>query len=232
MNGLLSWNETPNEVPETLTPRLIAEQLLIALRMISGNGDETYGPTCADETHRAYRTALTWIGDIPANRIHVVDELTAEHGVDLATALVAVYTETAHELAPATMPAGKTGEKDGVPVTRKPEHAGYDELGDWNSPGEDYLLYVDGKRIGCTYWCGSSSVPDGQRWASWGCAGLKLGLRTREDAEQAQVDAYTGPPGLCPDCEDDVPMVHAAGGYSVCPACQYLTRPNGRTVRS
>lgn len=75
-------------------------------------------------------------------------------------------------------------------VTRKPEHAGYTALGSWNRPGEDHLLLVDGKEIGGSYWCSADYVKNGQRWASYGPAGLSMGHRTREDAEQVQVDAH------------------------------------------
>lgn len=74
-------------------------------------------------------------------------------------------------------------------VTREPEHPGYDTLGDADNWGEDYYLLIDGKRIGGTYWCSGSSIKDGERWASYGPAGLQMGFRTREDAEQAQLKA-------------------------------------------
>jgi hypothetical protein len=77
-------------------------------------------------------------------------------------------------------------------VTRKPQHPGYTTLGSWNRPGEDYDLLVNGEAIGGTYWCGSGTVKNGQRWASYGPAGLSMGHRTREDAEQVQVNAHLG----------------------------------------
>ncbi|WJV51750.1 hypothetical protein [Streptomyces flavofungini] len=64
-------------------------------------------------------------------------------------------------------------------VTREPEHR-----------GEDYHLLVDGVRIGGTYWSSGQSIKNGARWASYGPAGLQMGWRTREDAEQAQVDVH------------------------------------------
>jgi hypothetical protein len=75
-------------------------------------------------------------------------------------------------------------------VTREPEHAGYDTLGDADNWGEDFYLLVDGERIGGTYWCSARYIKDGERWASYGPAGLQMGFRTREDAEQAQVDTH------------------------------------------
>jgi hypothetical protein len=47
---------------------------------------------------------------------------------------------------------------------------------------------VDGVKIGGTYWAGAH--PAGKRWTSWGVGGLSSHHKTREDAEQAQVDAY------------------------------------------
>ena len=35
---------------------------------------------------------------------------------------------------------------------------------------------------------------DGEHWASWGPAGLSMGHRTREDAEQVQIDAHLAQP--------------------------------------
>ncbi|QIB49486.1 hypothetical protein [Streptomyces aureoverticillatus] len=75
-------------------------------------------------------------------------------------------------------------------VTRKPEHPGYDTVGDADHWGEDYFLLVDGARIGGTYWCSGRGIKDGERWASYGPAGLQMGFGTREDAEQAQVDVH------------------------------------------
>lgn len=89
-------------------------------------------------------------------------------------------------------------------VTRKPEHEEYTGLGAWNIPGEDYLLLVDGNVIGSTYWCGADYIADGQRWASWGPAGLSMGHRTREDAERAQVQAYA----INPDAFDRLTEIH------------------------
>lgn len=78
-------------------------------------------------------------------------------------------------------------------ITRRPVHAGYDDLGGENTPGEDYWLLIDGENIGTTWYCSASYVKDGERWASDGPAGLSMGHRTREDAEQAQLDAVSIP---------------------------------------
>lgn len=81
-------------------------------------------------------------------------------------------------------------------VTREPKYADYTSLGGPNEPGEDYILFVDGQRIGGTYWCSATDIPDGQRWASWGVAGLSMRHPRREAAEQAQVRAYVANPSL------------------------------------
>lgn len=75
-------------------------------------------------------------------------------------------------------------------VTRQPADPDYTDLGGPDIPGEDYHLAVDGEVIGGTYWCGANNVPDGQRWASYGPAGLSMGHRDRDSAEQMQVRAY------------------------------------------
>lgn len=80
-------------------------------------------------------------------------------------------------------------------ITRQPVHPGYDELGTHNTPGEDYWLLIDGDNIGTTWYCSAHYVKDGERWASDGPAGLSMGHRTREDAEQAQLKA-AGLPGM------------------------------------
>jgi len=74
-------------------------------------------------------------------------------------------------------------------ITREPEHPGCETLGDADHWGEDFYLLVDGERIGGSYWCSAEYVKDGERWASWGPAGLSMGHRTREDAERVQVTA-------------------------------------------
>ncbi|GIH95279.1 hypothetical protein ACFFMN_23250 [Planobispora siamensis] len=76
-------------------------------------------------------------------------------------------------------------------ITRQPEHPGYTALGGVNTPGEDYLLLADGQPFGGTYWCSSGDIPKGSKWASWGPAGYSMGHRTRTDAEQVQIDAWT-----------------------------------------
>lgn len=75
-------------------------------------------------------------------------------------------------------------------ITRKPRHPDYTELGNEDTWGDDYLLLVDGIEIGNTYYCPAAYVADGERWASDGPAGLSLGHRTREQAEQVQIDAH------------------------------------------
>lgn len=76
-------------------------------------------------------------------------------------------------------------------VTRKPEDDfGDAKLGTWNKPGDDYYLIVDDKVIGSTWWCGADYIRNGERWASYGPAGVQMGFRTREAAEAAQVKAY------------------------------------------
>lgn len=75
-------------------------------------------------------------------------------------------------------------------ITRKPQHPNHTTLGSENTPGDDYLLYIDGAEIGTTYYCPDRYARDNERWASDGPAGLSFGHRTREDAEQAQIDAH------------------------------------------
>ncbi|MGW2223812.1 hypothetical protein [Streptomyces formicae] len=76
-------------------------------------------------------------------------------------------------------------------ITRQPANSG-DELGDATGGGEFHLL-IDGEIIGGTYWCPVSNVglivEAGKQWASYGPAGYSFGHTTREDAEQAQLDA-------------------------------------------
>lgn len=74
-------------------------------------------------------------------------------------------------------------------VTRQPEHPGFDTLGSTNTKGEDFLLLVDGREIGGTYYGDATGIPDGEHWVSWGPAGHSMGHRTREDAEQVQLAA-------------------------------------------
>lgn len=75
-------------------------------------------------------------------------------------------------------------------VTRRPEDDRYADLGSAIQPGDDYFIVINGQDIGGTYWANAHTVKPGQHWMSWGPAGLQDGFRTREDAEQAQVDAY------------------------------------------
>lgn len=78
--------------------------------------------------------------------------------------------------------------------TRKPRYPDFTELGSENTFGEDYDLCADGIEFANTYYCSASYVRDGERWASDGPASLSLGHRTREDAEQVQIDAYLANP--------------------------------------
>lgn len=75
-----------------------------------------------------------------------------------------------------------------VAVERTWQHTGYE------GGIEDSLLQVDGRTIGGAYWCGSDTVRDGERWASWGVAGLSMGHPTRKAAEQVQADRYATDP--------------------------------------
>jgi hypothetical protein len=75
-------------------------------------------------------------------------------------------------------------------INRTPQYDGYTNLGDADTPGEDYLILIDGHRIGGTYYCSAENVPDGQRWASWGIAGYSMRHHTREDAEHVQTAFY------------------------------------------
>jgi hypothetical protein len=81
-------------------------------------------------------------------------------------------------------------------VTRAPVHDGWDELGGPTAQGEDFLLLVDDVVIGGTYWCEADYVADGQRWASYGPAGLSMGHPSREVAEHVQVAVYATEPDL------------------------------------
>jgi hypothetical protein len=71
---------------------------------------------------------------------------------------------------------------------------------------DPFLLLIDGRRAGGTYWCAYNPAPTGfgrddgglpgRSWASWGPRGLSCGHPTREAAEQVQVDVYrTDPDG-------------------------------------
>ncbi|MEV7684047.1 hypothetical protein AB0O64_36760 [Streptomyces sp. NPDC088341] len=80
--------------------------------------------------------------------------------------------------------------------TRKPVHDGYNELGTENTPGEDHWILANGLNIGTTWYCAAGYARDGERWASDGPAGHSTGHRTREDAEQAQTNAYLANPSV------------------------------------
>ncbi|MDX3329922.1 hypothetical protein PV405_35650, partial [Streptomyces sp. ME02-6979-3A] len=79
-------------------------------------------------------------------------------------------------------------------VTRRPEDDRYTDLGSATVPGDDYFIVIDGRDIGGTYWANDHTVQPGFNWMSWGPAGLRDGFRTREEAEQVQVAAYTPAP--------------------------------------
>lgn len=83
--------------------------------------------------------------------------------------------------------------------TRKPVHDGYDELGSENTDGEDFWILADGRNIGTTWYGSADYIRDGERWASDGPAGLSMGHRIREDAEQVQIDAYLADPSVVID---------------------------------
>jgi hypothetical protein len=80
------------------------------------------------------------------------------------------------------------GKDTGVKVERQPVDPRDKALGNAYRPGAEYFLFADGVKIGGTYWAGGNPV--GRRWLSWGVAGLSGDHKTREDAEQEQVDAY------------------------------------------
>jgi hypothetical protein len=95
-------------------------------------------------------------------------------------------------------------------VTRLPQREGYGTLSVLDPASghvpDPFLLLIDGRRAGGTYWCTYNPAPTGfgrddgglpgGSWASWGPGGLSCGHATREAAEQAQVDVYkTDPDG-------------------------------------
>ena len=95
-------------------------------------------------------------------------------------------------------------------VTRVPEREGYGILSVLDPASghvpDPFLLLIDGRRVGGTYWCTYNPAPSGfgrddgglpgRSWASWGPRGLSCGHPTRDAAEQAQVDVYkTDPDG-------------------------------------
>ncbi|MGW0780346.1 hypothetical protein [Streptomyces sp. NPDC002913] len=96
-------------------------------------------------------------------------------------------------------------------VTRRPEGDRYTDLGSATRPGDDYFIVIDGQDIGGTYWANAHTVKPGQHWSSWGPAGLQDGFRTREEAEQVQVAAYTPadypPPAPAPVPAPRTPVV-------------------------
>jgi hypothetical protein len=75
-----------------------------------------------------------------------------------------------------------------VKVTRSPVYPDDKALGNAYRYGADYFVFVDGVKVGGTYWANANPV--GKRWTSWGVGGLSQYHKTREAAEQAQVDAY------------------------------------------
>ena len=90
-------------------------------------------------------------------------------------------------------------------VTREPRYEGYGDLDGHGAAPDDFLILVDGQRIGGTYWCQYNPAPpfghddggvQGKSWASWGPRGLSCGHATREAAESAQVREYVTDPDL------------------------------------
>lgn len=96
-------------------------------------------------------------------------------------------------------------------VERVPVYEDDRAAGNAYRPGGDYYILVDSVKIGGTYWCSAGYVPTGQRWASWGVAGLSMHHKTRELAEQAQVDAYLA--GVPQDALDRVARARDADGW-------------------
>ena len=91
-------------------------------------------------------------------------------------------------------------------VSREPCYEGADSLHGGKRYGPDeFLIFVDGQRIGGTYWCSYNPAASagwgwadgglpGESWASWGPHGLSCGHPTRQAAEQAQVREYATDP--------------------------------------
>lgn len=73
-------------------------------------------------------------------------------------------------------------------IERTPVYDDDTALGNAYRYGAEYFVLVDGARVGGTYWADAQLA--GQRWNSWGVAGLSMHHKTRELAEQVQVDAY------------------------------------------
>lgn len=108
-------------------------------------------------------------------------------------ARAAAGLESAHGLAlevEAQRAASMAGVLRGeVVVSRVAKQGGLSELDGLEA---DFRLLVNGADVGGSYFCSAAYIPDGQRWASWGYAGLSMGHRTREVAERVQVDAWVG----------------------------------------
>lgn len=73
-------------------------------------------------------------------------------------------------------------------VTRVPEHPDDVDLGGPDTPGADYLLLVDDRQVGGSYW--GDALPGPGYWCSWGPAGLSTGHASRDAAEAVQVAAH------------------------------------------
>jgi hypothetical protein len=97
----------------------------------------------------------------------------------------AVYETPGTPAAPKTTATGDSPQEAlTANVTSRPEHPGYD------SPEDDFILLIDGHQIGGTYWCPvGERIRAGKQYVSYGPAGYSFGHPTREDAEQAQLDA-------------------------------------------
>lgn len=93
------------------------------------------------------------------------------------------------------MDAARTASMEGVgrgvvEVSREPQHEGFETLGEGDQWGEEFYLLVNGWRVGGSYFCSADYIQDGERWASWGPAGLSMGHPSREAAEGVQVAAW------------------------------------------
>jgi hypothetical protein len=136
------------------------------------------------------------------SQIALADEVTrAARGLAIAAAVDSAVELTADS----SQSRGRRFE-----VTRVPQREGYGILSVLHENSghvpDPFLLLIDGRRVGGTYWCAYNPAPSGfgrddgglpdESWASWGPRGLSCGHPTRKAAEQAQVDVYkTDPDG-------------------------------------
>jgi hypothetical protein len=162
----------------------------------------------------------------------VLEDLTT-HGIPADTARkIAAHDAYAEDWSPTNERAGLSGNKDGKPVTRKPQHKGYE------GPEEDYLLFVGDCCIGGSYRGGyywdealqeHVTAPHFVSWGPAGYSSLSAPVHaTRAEAEQVQVDAFTGDVGQCPTCERDGTLT--ATGYYVCQRCTRVVNPHLRLI--